>query len=274
MFASSVQNGFRTAGYVLFSSACVLSFLISPPVSAAASGYTTTADTLYIGQFSSAEADSKDGEARLPENWETMQFRGLDETRYRLVGHDGMTVIRAESEASSSGLIYRQDIDLKEFPIIEWRWKVDNILEKGDLREKDGDDYPARVYVLFDYDIKNLGWWTRNRIRAMRTFYGTIPTRAITYIHANQAETGTIAENPYTDLVSMMAVDSGRENLGEWQHFERNIYEDYIEIYGEEPPPIGGIAIMTDSDDTGESARAWFGDILFRSAVEEASENQ
>ena len=63
-----------------------------------------------------------------------------------------------------------------------------------------------------------------------------------------------------------MAVDSGSENLGEWQHFERNIYEDYVEIYGEEPPKIGGIAIMTDSDDTGGSARAWFGDILFRSA--------
>jgi hypothetical protein len=31
---------------------------------------------------------------------------------------------------------------------------------------------------------------------------------------------------------------------------------------------------MTDSGDTGESARAWFGDILFKSVGGEASERQ
>ncbi len=61
----------------------------------------------------------------------------------------------------------------------------------------------------------------------------------------------------------MVVVDSGEEHIGKWRTHQRNIYDDYIEIYGEAPPPVGGLAIMTDSDDTGESAVAYFGNICF-----------
>ncbi len=213
---------------------------------------------LHAGAFSQASVED-----RLPEGWEEMTFRGLSPTQYELVEKDGRVVVRARSEQSSSGLILRKEIDLAEYPVIEWTWKVENIMEKGDVFSKDGDDYPARIYVIFDYDLGNLSWTKRTMIRLLRRFYGEVPARALNYIYANHAEKGTVVENPYSDLVKMIVVDSGDDHIGKWRTYRRNIYEDYMDIYGEEPPPVAGIAIMTDSDDTGESAVAYFGDIFF-----------
>jgi len=52
--------------------------------------------------------------------------------------------------------------------------------------------------------------------------------------------------------------------LNQWGNEERNVYEDYKKAFGEEPPMISGIAIMTDTDNTGESATAYYGDIVFK----------
>jgi hypothetical protein len=213
---------------------------------------------LDVATFSQMEAGQP-----LPSDWEKMTFRGYKPTEYSLVELDGKVVAKAVSEQSSSGLIRRIDVDLAEYPILEWSWLVQNIYEKGDVTQKSGDDYPTRIYVIFDYDLKNLSWFQRNLIRGLRVFYGEVPTRAINYIYESKAEVGTIVPNPYSDLVKMVVVDSGSENLGSWQYYTRNLLDDYREIFGEEPPKIAAIAIMTDSDDTKESATSYFGDISF-----------
>jgi hypothetical protein len=67
--------------------------------------------------------------------------------------------------------------------------------------------------------------------------------------------------NPFTDRVRMIVVESGDSHLGTWRAYERNIYEDYKRAFGEEPPMISGIAVMTDTDNTGESTTAYYGEI-------------
>jgi hypothetical protein len=215
---------------------------------------------LEAGRFSDAVIEEV-----YPAGWEPLRFRGLRPTSYELAEYDGRLVVRAESNASSSGLVRRGRIDLDEYPVIEWNWKVENLIEKGDVTRKDGDDYPARIYVMFDYPLRNLSWVQRNLIRATRIIYGRVPSRAISYVFANREEPGLVTENPYTDLVTMVVVDSGPDNAGVWRTYRRNIMEDYRTIYGEDPPPIEAVAIMTDSDDTGESALSWYGDIRFLS---------
>ena len=59
----------------------------------------------------------------------------------------------------------------------------------------------------------------------------------------------------------MVAVESGDENAGSWVTEKRNVYEDYRKLFGEEPPEIGAVALMTDSDNTGGEATAYYGDI-------------
>lgn len=214
---------------------------------------------IVVGNFSEQEPELN----RIPDGWMLMNFTGLKRTDYMLVVKDNKTVVKAESNNSASGLVKEQSIDLKELPIVRWTWRVDSMPMNGNVFERSGDDYPARFYVLFDYGIEHLSWGMRQRIRLLRTFYGRIPTRAINYVWDAQAPVGTITPNAYTQLVTMVVVESGTDHLGKWITYERNVYEDYLTIFKEEPPLLEGVAIMADSDDTKESARSYFGNISF-----------
>jgi hypothetical protein len=66
----------------------------------------------------------------------------------------------------------------------------------------------------------------------------------------------------YTSNDMIIAVESGPGEAGRWLSVRRNIVEDYRRAFGEPPPDVSAIAIMTDTDNTGESALAWYGDIF------------
>jgi hypothetical protein len=87
---------------------------------------------------------------------------------------------------------------------------------------------------------------------------------AILYIWESHAPVGTMVPNPYSDRVMMFVVESGADKLNQWVSEEHNVLEDYKRAFGEEPPMISGVAIMTDTDNTGESATAYYGDIVFK----------
>ncbi len=153
-----------------------------------------------------------------------------------------------------------------EYPVIQWQWKVDNILQKGDVTSKDGDDYPARIYITFAFDPDRAGYLERLKHKAASLMYGQdVPYRAISYIWGSNSPAGTMIANPYTDRVMMFVVEGGDGKVHQWVTERRNIYEDYKKAFGEEPAMISGVAIMTDTDNTRESAIAWYGDITFTS---------
>ncbi len=197
--------------------------------------------------------------------WSILSLPRRDKTTYTLVEMNDRVAIKGESVNSASGLIYKVDIDPNEYPIIEWSWKVEDVLENGNYKTKDGDDYPARIYITFDYSRRKLKFGDRVKYEAIRTFTRyKIPLRALNYIWANKAETETIAPNAYTNWVYMVAVQSGKNEDGDWKYETRNILEDYRAAFGEEPPNISGVAIMTDSDNTKAQSKGYYGDIVFR----------
>lgn len=222
----------------------------------------TSADPLVVGHFSTLS----DGDP-LPDGWEPMTFDDIDShTRYIAVQDGDAGAIRADSRASASGLIRKIEIDPAAYPIIQWRWKAANVLEAGDVRKKSGDDYPARIYITFAYDPDRVGFFRKARYEAVRLAYGEYPPLgAINYIWASHAPVGTSVPNPYTDQVRMIVTRSGSKHLGTWVTERRNIVEDYRRAFGEDPPKISGVAVMTDTDNTGESATAFYGDIVFLS---------
>jgi hypothetical protein len=203
----------------------------------------------------------------LPEGWQPLTFGRIERhTDYRLVEEGGTVVVKAVSEQSASGLARSLSIRPVEYPVIQWRWKVNNVLQQGDVTRKDGDDYPARVYVTFALDPEQAGYLERLKYRTARLMRGQeIPYRAISYIWGSNTPVGTMVPNPYTDRVMMFVVEGGTENLQQWVNEQRNVRDDYLQAFGEEPAMITGVAIMTDTDNTGESAIAWYGDIVFRS---------
>jgi hypothetical protein len=208
-----------------------------------------------------------------PAGWEPLTFPKIPQhTRYRLVKDNGIPVIQATSEASASGLIAKIRVDLKETPVLKWRWKIEHTLSKSDVRSKEGDDYPARVYVTFEYDPDKVGFSKKAKYRLGKLLFGEIPIAALNYIWENALPEGTIVESAYTEFSKMIVVVSGAKRVGEWVELERNVYADYRRAFGEEPPLVNGVAIMTDTDNTGERAVAYYGDLMFiRGEVREAA---
>ncbi len=220
------------------------------------------AETLTVGAFSSLPPA-----AAPPPGWELLTFPKIPRhTRYRLVREGGVTVVRAQSRAAAAALIRRIEIDPRRTPIVRWRWKIGGLIEHSDIRRKDGDDYPARLYLTFAYDPEAMSWGRRLKHQAARLLYGDLPAAALNYVWARRAAPGTIIANAYTDFTRMIVVASGPAGVGRWHTVERNVREDFRRVFGREPPLITGVAIMTDTDDTGASAEAWYGDITFHSA--------
>ena len=219
---------------------------------------------LPVGEFSKSSAGGH------PANWRPLTFDKIARhSVYELVEDAGVVVLAARSDRAAAGLTRAIAINPREYPIVQWRWKVENTIPGGDVRRKSGDDYAARLYITFAYDPATAGAWERAKMAAARALYGEYPPRAaLNYIWANRAPVGTVAPNPYTKRVRMIAVQSGAPRAGVWVGEARNIADDYRAAFGAEPPPISGVAVMTDTDNTQTTARAWFGDIIFKSAAE------
>lgn len=173
-------------------------------------------------------------------NWQPKIFKGL--TSYTLATVDGQRCIAAESNGAASGLIYKIKYSPEKYPILTWKWRIDHILNKGDATKKSGDDYAARVYVIFPAFL----FWR---------------TKVLNYIWANKLKRGSILPNTYLASAAMIAVESGPQKARQWVVERRNIYLDYQKAFGEKPPDVGAIAIMTDTDNTGEKAAACYGPI-------------
>jgi hypothetical protein len=204
----------------------------------------------------------------VPDGWKPLLFKKIPATtRYSIVRDGDGFVLKAESQASASGLYRPVNLAPTAYPILSWRWKVENVLAKGDERRKEGDDYAARVYVAFQYDPDAATLWEKTRYGTYKLLYGEYPPKAvINYIWANRLPKDAAIDNAFTDRAKMIAVRSGPDEIGRWIREERNVYEDYRRLFGQEPPRIAGVAVMTDTDNTGESAVAYYDEIILRPA--------
>jgi hypothetical protein len=222
---------------------------------------------LEVGKFSASQVGTA-----LPDGWKPLTFKKIPKhTSYEVVKDGGMTIVKAVSEAAASGLIKPVVIDPKEYPIVRWRWKIDNVLQRSDVALKEGDDFPARLYITFEYDPDKVSFGKKLKFKAGQALFGDIPIAALNYIWETKTPVGTIVENAYTDFAKMVIVESGTQKVGMWVDEERNIYEDYKKAFGEEPPMINGVAIMSDTDNTKEQATAYYGDIVFQKSVKASS---
>jgi len=182
-----------------------------------------------VGRFSLGDLDG----------WQPKAFKG--ETIYAL--RDG--ALCAASHAAASGRFREVAVDLEQTPWLHWSWKLEQPLAPGDEQSKGGDDYAARVYVVFS---GGAAFWR---------------TRAINYVWSAAQPEGTIWPNAFTANAQMMAIRSGGAPVGEWVSEKRDVAADYRRLFGSEPGAISAVAIMTDTDNAGGAASACYGDIGF-----------
>ena len=177
--------------------------------------------------------------------WEEKVFNG--KTRYETVRQDGRGAVRATSRGSASGMYRRLRIDLDRTPILNWTWRVEATLGDIDERTRGGDDYGARVYVIRSHPVF---FWK---------------TRAVNYVWASARAEGETWPNAYTDSARHVALRSGDAHAGQWVTERRDVRADFRTLFGEEVRYLDAVAIMSDTDDTGTAAIAYYADIAFTS---------
>lgn len=185
------------------------------------------------------------------DNWKPFYFPKIKtHSAYTIVeGH----VLKAESRASASAIIYKTQFNVYDYPVLEWRWKIENIYLKGDATKKSGDDYPLRLYVMFEYDSAKAGLFKKLKYETAKALYGEYPPHStLNYIWANQSYSENILTNPYAEEAKMIPVEQGKKNLNRWITEQADIVEDYRKAFGEDPPAMVSLAIMNDSDNTKE----------------------
>ncbi|OUS17226.1 hypothetical protein A9Q88_05210 [Gammaproteobacteria bacterium 50_400_T64] len=177
--------------------------------------------------------------------WTEKSFSG--NTQYTLIKREGSQVLMAESKSAASALYKKVRIDLEITPYLNWSWLVTKHLGNIDERKKEGDDYPARVYVIIDGGVF---FWK---------------TRALNYVWSSYQPKGTTWPNAYSDNARMLALQSGNVKIGDWVPEKRNIRDDFKKLFGEDLRFIDGIAVMTDTDNSQGRAVTFYRHLFFSS---------
>ncbi len=211
--------------------------------------------------FSSAKPDGA-----LPTGWlERRISRFKKDTLYRLVpDENGVTVVEAKADAAASGLAKELNISPWATPWISWRWRVPALIPSADNTQRDLEDSPARVIVTFDGDESKLDFEERALSGKLKALTGRpLPYATLMYIWENRAPRDEVITSAHSSRVKMIVVESGPGRSGQWLRFERNIAGDFEKAFGEKPGRIKSLGILTDTDNTGESTVAYYGDIRF-----------
>lgn len=166
-------------------------------------------------------------------------------TIYTVVQDGARPVLYARSAAANAGLLRSLPPNLAPSGRLSWRWKVKHPLSgRQSERARAGDDYAARVFVVFEPS------WLPLR------------TRALNYVWAAAESEGAVYASPYTQNVGMFVVRSGSAEAGRWMTETRDVAADYRRFFGSDPTRLSAVAVLVDTDNTGESAEAWFDDLV------------
>jgi len=179
---------------------------------------------------------------RLPKGWQLKVNRGTPDITF--IGEPSGQVLRFKSRKSSFALERGVDLDITQFPLLTWTWKVSALPTGGDFRRSSTDDQAAQVLVAFS-DRRILSYiWDSSAPRGARQNAFAIP-----FIR-----------------ISALVCRSGRDELNQWLHESHNLAEDYRKAFDQPPARVKAIRLQSNSQHTGSSAESYFGDISFRSA--------
>jgi hypothetical protein len=213
------------------------------------------------------QGEDSDG---IPEGWELLTYLGTGENELSLITEGKRAVLHVKSLGSASALLKRPEVDIRKFPMLVWRWKIDRVVGMAIESQKDRNDSTARVRVIFgkggekprpvspqiDEFLKSLG--------IKRTAVEPAGFK-IDYIWGNRLSRGDILDYPGSRNHKVVVVESGNTKANQWIWEKRNLIEDYELLFEAAPPGLSGIVILTDTDQTNEGVEAWYSSVVLMS---------
>ena len=202
-----------------------------------------------------------------PAGWEFVTLPNKpDKTAYSIVDLEGKSVLKVASEHAYGNLAHVLDAPLMRGTRLEWQWRVDKLNEKADITVKSGEDSSAKLCLSFALPSDKLSFGERTKLRLARMALGTdVPTETLCYLWDDKLPKGTEMVSVFTTRIRQVVLRSRGDPLGQWQTERRDVAADYQRLFGKESggelPPISELIVSADSDNTGDSSLAYFGDI-------------
>jgi len=199
------------------------------------------------------ESDETGG---LPARWQSLHDKEFvpltpdlmhPNERFFIVEENGNKALRVFSRSESVSIMlgngHGMDWRLSEQPIMAWDWKAISLPEGAREDRERLNDSGAAIYVIFKME----GFLIRR-------------PKSIKYVYSSTLPTGTTVR--YGKL-GVIVVSSALDGTGDWVHVERNVVEDYRQVFREEPPdrPLY-LRLWSDSDNTDSPAEADFDNIV------------
>lgn len=196
------------------------------------------------------------------------QFIGLPHqhapaTRFGVIELDGRRALRIEAEASYGNLVH----PLHQAPeglALSWTWRVDAFAEGTDLHRRDGDDNAVKVCVLFELPMARVPFVERQLLRLARVASGQpLPAATVCYVWDAHLDPGSVLPSPFTRRLRYLVLRSG--GVPAWRSERRDVAADFLRLFGDESdevPPIAGIAVGADADNTHGHSIAHVADLV------------
>ena len=175
-------------------------------------------------------------------------------TRFMVVNLDGQRVLRIEAQSSYGNLVHPVLEPAQGNHRLSWRWRVDEANPASDLRRKEGDDSPVKVCALFDLATTAVPFVERQVLRLARLGSGeTLPAASVCYVWDSHLAPGTVLDNAYSRRIRVIVLRGPETPLHTWVTEQRDVWVDFKRLFGDEadtPPPLVGVAIAGDADNT------------------------
>jgi len=183
-------------------------------------------------------------------------------TQYDIIREDSQPVLQARASSSVSGLKHRVNRPAEDFSLIRWRWRIDSILKGADVGDRHSEDAPARLLLAFDGDRGRLSMREMMVAEQFQLFTGQVmPYATLMYVWDTTRNEGDVVQNPHSARIRKVVVQSGGSQVGRWITYQRDFQADFMKAFGEPPGRLTGVGVMTDSDNTRQSARCLYGDV-------------
>ena len=208
----------------------------------------------------------KEAAADPPPPWGFVGLPGQTKpkTRFSIVEVDGRKAVRIEAQESYGNIVHPMQFSGPK-ATLSWQWKIETPVPAPDLRTRQGDDTSVKVCVFFDMPLDLVPFVERQlqKIAQSKTT-DPIPNATVCYVWDPALPAGTELDNAFTRRMRYIVLESGADKVGKWMPEKRNVMADFAKLFGGESPkvpPIMGIAIGADADNTKSRSVAYVANI-------------
>ncbi len=197
-------------------------------------------DIWFVSDFSEGMDDG------IPQGWKLDDKK--EPIEITLVTEGGQWSVCFQGDDSAFGIYKKESFKIKDYPYLNWEWKVLELPEGGDFRSSDTDDQAAQIYVSF----------------GSLSFLNKAFVRAVGYYWSSTVPVGTEGECPTWGKSRVVILQSGPEKSGKWIREKRNVYEDYVRLFQDkDPSKVSAVRLYTNSQHTKSKSLAYFRNVYF-----------